>query len=274
MKRPMSSIVVDTGPWQTAPRALPSGQAVFAIGDVHAHAEHLWTLQERISAIIAREHGESAVSVVWLGDYIDRGWEPLQTLDLVATGLGRPGVSEIKLMGNHERYLIDAATGRDLSPSSLLHWWRYGGEETLTCLAPDARIEKPETVGAALFATLGKARIDFLETLPLLHRIGEYLFVHAGVNPDRRLDDQDEADLLWIREPFLSGWDWPHPVTVVHGHTPDGPVALPHRIGVDSGVFASGSLSAVELRGDALRFLSTRVEMRKEHENTKLFLQP
>ncbi|NIA67960.1 serine/threonine protein phosphatase [Pelagibius litoralis] len=256
----MSRIVVDSSPWQTAPRALPRGQAVFAIGDVHAHAEHLWMLHERISGIIALEHGDSEVSVVWLGDYIDRGWEPLQTLDLVAAGLGQPGVTEIRLMGNHERYLIDAVTGLDLSLPRMLHWWRYGGEETLKCLAPEAEIENPESVGAALKESLGEGRIRFLQALPLQHRIGDYVFAHAGLNPDRRLDEQEEEDLLWIREPFLSGFDWPHPVTVVHGHTPEGPVALPHRIGIDSGVFASGSLSAVELHGDGLRFLTTRIE--------------
>ena len=270
----MSRIVVDTGPWRAAPRPLPQGQVVFAIGDVHAHADHLWLLQERISAIIALECGESDVSVVWLGDYIDRGWEPLQTLDLVAAGLGQPGVKEVKLMGNHERYLIDAATGRDLSLPRLLHWWRYGGEETLSCLAPDAELEDPGSVGAALFESLGEARIAFLEALPLQHRIGDYLFAHAGIHPDRRLEDQDEDDLLWIREPFLSGAHWPHPVTVVHGHTPDGPVALPHRIGVDSGVFASGSLSTVELRGDALRFLSTRAERPDNGRNREDLLFP
>lgn len=256
----MSRIVVDAGPWQAAPRALPAWKAIFAIGDVHSHADHLWTLHERISGIIALEHDARDVSVVWLGDYVDRGWEPLQTLDLVAAGLGRPEVNEVKLLGNHERYLIDAATGRDLSLPRLLNWWRYGGEETLKCLAPDAEIDNPQTVGAALFESLGDERLAFLEALPLQHRIGDYVFVHAGLNPDRRLDDQDEEDLLWIREPFLSGWDWPHPVTVVHGHTPDGPIALQHRIGIDSGVFASGSLSAVEIRGEELRFLTTRIE--------------
>src|SRR3546814_9877011 len=66
--------------------------------------------------------------------------------------------------------------------------------------------------------------------------------------------------MLWIREPFLSGHDWPHPVTVVHGHTPEGPTVLDHRIGVDSGVFASGCLTAGELSGDRLRFITARAE--------------
>lgn len=256
----MSRVVVESGPWQPAPRRLPMGQAVFAIGDVHAHAEHLWMLHERISGIIALEHDAHDVSVVWLGDYVDRGWEPLQTLDLVAAGLGLPQVREVRLMGNHERYLIDAVTGRDLSLPRMLHWWRYGGEETLKCLAPDAEIENPQSVGTALNESLGEERIRFLQALPMQHRIGDYVFAHAGLNPERRLDEQEEEDLLWIREPFLSGYGWPHPVTVVHGHTPEGPVALSHRIGIDSGVFASGSLTAVELRDAELRFLTTRIE--------------
>lgn len=257
----MPRIVTETTPWQAAPRPLPPGRAVFAIGDVHAYADHLWSLQERISGIIALElGGEAAVSVVWLGDYVDRGWQPLETLDLVAAGLGQPGVEEIRLIGNHEIYLIEAASGEDVSLPRLLNWWRFGGAETLKTLAPEARIEEPEELIAALSESLGAARLDFLRGLALQHRIGDYVFVHAGLNPERPLEAQEEQDLLWIREPFLSGRDWPHPVTVVHGHTPEGPTALDHRIGVDSGVFASGRLSAVELRGERLRFISTREE--------------
>lgn len=257
----MPRIVTETSAWQRAPRSLPAGRAVFAIGDVHAHADHLWTLQERISGIIALENeDDDAVSVVWLGDYVDRGWQPLETLDLVAAGLGQPGVEEIRLLGNHEVYLIEAASGEDVSLPRLLNWWRFGGEETLKTLAPDARLEDPEELVAALGEGLGEGRLEFLRSLRLQHRIGDYVFVHAGLSPDRPLEAQSEQDLLWIREPFLSGGDWPHPVTVVHGHTPEGPTALPHRIGVDSGVFASGSLSAVELRGNRLRFIVTREE--------------
>jgi serine/threonine protein phosphatase 1 len=242
--------------------ARPRGQTVFAIGDSHAHADHLWSLQEEITGIIALELDPAAapVSVVWLGDYVDRGWQPLETIDLVAAGLGQPGVEEIRLIGNHEVYLIEAATGEDLSLPRLLNWWRFGGEETLKTLAPDARIEEPVELAAALKEALGSERLGFLQGLALQHRIGDYVFVHAGLSPERPLDDQREEDLLWIREPFLSGRDWPHPVTVVHGHTPEGPTALAHRIGVDSGVFMSGSLTAVELRGDRLRFLATREE--------------
>jgi len=256
----MARIVTEASSWQPAPRTLPGARTVFAIGDVHAHAEHLWALHEHIAGAIALEHDAADVAVVWLGDYVDRGWQPLQALDLVAAGLGQPGVEEIRLLGNHEVYLLDAATGADLSLPRLLNWWRFGGEETLKTLAPDARIEDPRELSAALNESLGAERLAFLQGLALQRRIGDYLFVHAGLHPERPLDAQTEHDMLWIREPFLTGRGWPHPVTVVHGHTPEGPTALPHRIGVDSGVFASGRLTAVELSGNRLRFITARAE--------------
>lgn len=263
----MPSIETDISAWQPAPQVLPAGRAVFAIGDVHSHADHLRALQARIAEIIAAERDAqaagdhaAAVTVIWLGDYIDRGWQPLESLDLVAAGLGRSDVEEVHLVGNHDVYLRDAATGRDVSLPQLLNWWQFGGAETLKSLAPDARIEVPEELVPALADSLGAERLSFLEGLSLQHRIGDYLFVHAGINPERALDDQSERDLLWIREPFLSARSWPHPVTVVHGHTPEGPLALDHRICVDSGVFMTGSLSAVELRDDRLRFITTREE--------------
>src|SRR3546814_9729562 len=77
-------------------------------------------------------------------------------------------------------------------------------------------------LAAALNESLGPDRLAFLQGLTLQRRIGDYVFVHAGMHPDRALDAQTEQDLLWIREPFLSGENWQHPVTVVHGHTPEG----------------------------------------------------
>src|SRR3546814_13941737 len=94
-----------------------------------------------MAGITAREHDASDVTGVGLGDYVDRGWQPLQTLDLVAAGLGQPGVEEIRLLGNHEVYLIEAATGEDLSLPRLPNWWRYGGEEAPKTLPPAAPLE-------------------------------------------------------------------------------------------------------------------------------------
>src|SRR3546814_20161838 len=75
----MARIVTETTPWRPAPQALPAGRTVFALGDVHARAEHLWALQEQIAGIIAQEHDAPEVTVAWLGGYVDGGWQPCQT---------------------------------------------------------------------------------------------------------------------------------------------------------------------------------------------------
>ena len=82
--------------------------------------------------------------------------------------------------------------------------------------------------------------------------LGGFLFVHAGIRPGVALDRQRAADLLWIREPFLGGARiGPH--RVVHGHTIAEEVEiLPHRVGVDTGAFATGRLSAVVIEGEAV----------------------
>src|SRR3546814_18100636 len=71
----MARIVTETTPWRPAPQALPAGRTVFAIGDVHAHAEHLWALQEQIAGILALEHDASAVPGGWPGAYVYPGWQ-------------------------------------------------------------------------------------------------------------------------------------------------------------------------------------------------------
>src|SRR3546814_13783526 len=133
-----------------------------------------------MAGITAREHDASDVTGVGLGDYVDRGWQPLQTLDLVAAGLGQPGVEEIRLLGNHEVYLIEAATGEDLSLPRLLNWWRYGGEETLKTLAPDARLQDSLALTAPLNASPGPVRLASPHRLSLYPRFAAYPLSQPG----------------------------------------------------------------------------------------------
>lgn len=200
--------------------------------------------------------------VVWLGDYIDRGLHPLECLDLVAAGLKEPGssnvtgVTEIALRGNHEQFLLDVVDNPLPSQRWIDIWTMNGGQDTLDALLPGESWDRPEGLAALLRQAMGEERLAFLRARPLSYALGDYFFAHAGMNPRKSQEDQGEEDLLWIREPFLTGADWPFSVTVVHGHTPENPCCLPHRIGVDSGVFISGNLTAVELMGDQLRFIT------------------
>ena len=93
--------------------------------------------------------------------------------------------------------------------------------------------------------------VAFVEAFEDLIEIGDYVFVHAGVRPGVALADQRRADLRWIRDPFLDhGGDLP--ATVVHGHTISDEVDVRrNRIGIDTGAYATGRLTALGLEGSA-----------------------
>ncbi|HTW73007.1 MAG TPA: serine/threonine protein phosphatase, partial [Acetobacteraceae bacterium] len=97
----------------------------------------------------------------------------------------------------------------------------------------------------------------FLRDLVLHHRIGPYLFVHAGVRPGVPLVQQSRQDLLWIREPFLSSKK-DHGAVIVHGHSPRRePFVSANRIGIDTGAVIGGALTGVVLESDKLGFFHT-----------------
>lgn len=249
-------IEVEIGDWVDAPRALPEGEVIFAIGDVHGHAPQLEKLHDFLAARIGAVREPARTTLVWLGDYIDRGPEPRRCLALVRAGLGIEGLAEVRLKGNHEAFMSEVV--EQLSPrlDSIHAWIANGGSHTIKGLLGQDDWRSPEDLAAALRASLGPEELEFLATLRLSYRQGPYVFAHAGINPARALDDQREHDLIWIREPFLSAYGWPHGFTVVHGHTPERPCVLPHRIGIDSGVYFTGRLTLVELAGHRLRFVT------------------
>ena len=238
---------------RTAPGVGP-GRRVYAIGDVHGCLAQLQALHAMIVADNARRSAAN-VTVVYVGDYIDRGPDSRQVLDLVRRPLA--GVTTtVHLKGNHEdmlqQFLRDAARGAD--------WLDNGGLQTLTSFKVEAhgRNRGLEMTRAALAVTreallvaLGPELQDWLERLPLSHQIGEYFFCHAGIRPGVALADQNPVDLLWIREPFLQSRR-DHGAVIVHGHTPGSAAEVRrNRINIDTGCFASGELTAAVFDGDA-----------------------
>lgn len=242
---------VNNRPAETTP-----GRRLYAIGDVHGRLDLLRRLCEGIDqerrAAPGLEH-----RLVLLGDYIDRGPESRAVLDwLIARSVEVPGT--VALAGNHEdsmlRFLDDLAVG----PS----WLYCGGRETLMSYG----IEAPrysEDAGLlrrlqdALRAALPAPHVAFLRGLPTSHVDGDYFFVHAGVRPRVPLAEQRRADLLWIREEFLGSGE-EHGKVVVHGHTISRtPELRRNRIGIDTGAFASDTLTCVVLEGAERRFIQT-----------------
>ena len=229
----------------TAPRT------VCAIADVHGRADLLGALLDAI------ERGLPDARVVMLGDVIDRGPDVVGALRLVREVPARFPGSEV-LLGNHENWLLAAIDG---DMDAWEQWRTWGGRATLEAHGIDA--DAPPWAMRDAFMARDPGLIPFLRTrprkLPGTGAAADCLFVHAGVDPLVPLDEQDEDDLIWIREPFLS---WPHPLerVIVHGHTiVDRPEIGPHRIGLDTGAYRSGVLSCLVMEPDGTRrFIAAR----------------
>jgi len=246
--------------WIDAPRAAPAGTALFAVGDVHGHADELQAMQYLLDDAGAQAGAERVV-VVYLGDYVDRGPAIARTLELlVSDAERRDGVERVYLAGNHDQYLIGLLAGDPAVDRGLMAvWYANGGRDTMKDLAVEGygRLAIGGSLGLLAERTaeaLGPRTLAFLRRLELTHREGDYLFVHAGIDPAVPLEDQDPYDLLMIREPFLaSPAGWPHPFCVVHGHSIGVPAVRPHRIGVDAGCYTYGALCAVQILGSRVR---------------------
>ena len=236
--------------------SVPSGELLYAIGDIHGRAELLIELLHRIEQDAVREDANRK-RLIFLGDYVDRGPDSRRAIEILLAQ--RPASFEASfLKGNHEKLLLDF-----LADAGCLRAWRVnGGDATMLSYGVDvARLERagapPELWRAAFCAALPHSHCEFFETLDLQASEGDYLFVHAGVLPGVPLDAQHEDDLLWIREEFLN-YPGAFGKIVVHGHTPcTRPDKRANRIGIDTGVVFTGRLTALKLRGGSQSFLHT-----------------
>jgi serine/threonine protein phosphatase 1 len=238
--------------------SVPPGTRVYAIGDIHGRLDLLEDLEDQILAHAA-EYPASRRVLVYIGDYIDRGYQSRQTLDHLLDSPLR-GFEVVHLAGNHERTMLDFLD--DVSVGA--GWLRYGGRETLFSYGIEwdrdlaSADECLERIRQELRQKLPDRHRRFLSGLPLMHEEGGYVFVHAGVRPGVPLDRQAAEDLLWIRDEFLvSAAD--HGKVVVHGHSiSERPELRPNRVGIDTGAFATGRLTCLVLEGNELSFLSTQ----------------
>ncbi len=235
---------------------LPEGELLYAVGDIHGRADLLATLLREIEADAANRKAAKK-TLVFLGDYVDRGPDSRGVIEMLLNGLPA-GFDAHFLKGNHEALLLDFLDGK----AQLDHWLLNGGDATMASYGVDiGRLEAtraaPETWREAFAAVLPKAHLDFFRRLRLQLSAGDYLFVHAGVRPGVPLEAQREDDLIWIRGEFLNAAE-PFGKVVVHGHTPvREPVALPNRIAIDTGAVFTGRLTALRLEDGERGFIET-----------------
>ncbi len=232
----------------------PEGARAYAIGDIHGRLDLLDRLLERIEADV-RSRPIRRTHIIFLGDLVDRGPDSrgvVERLRNFRPDWARP----VFLSGNHEEAFLRAIGG---DVKIFQDWLRFGGAECLKSygLDPQAFGSAPgQQVIDAARARVPDSHVRFLQSFADSLRFGDYLFVHAGIRPGVPLEEQKIEDLRWIREPFLSH-EGTHGFTVVHGHTIVEEVEeLPNRIGLDTGAYRSGRLTALGIEGADRWFLT------------------
>lgn len=224
-----------------------ANKRVYAIGDVHGRVDLLDDLLSRVARDDSTRTPVS-ITLILLGDLIDRGLSSRQVVERAISLTGSGG--DIRcLKGNHEEAFVLAARG-DSRVVPLFR--RMEGVATLASYGLDparfATMADAEVVDW-IAANVPANHIDFLDGLPDQTVVGDYLFVHAGIRPGVPLDEQSPADMRWIRAPFLK-YRRAHPKMVIHGHSVTEDVdEQDNRIGIDTGAYASGRLTAIGLEG-------------------------
>jgi serine/threonine protein phosphatase 1 len=201
-------------------------ELIYAVGDIHGSLDKLRRLLARCD-----QHADGrAAAFVFVGDYIDRGPDSAGVVRLlIDLQADRPG-RVITLIGNHETMALAAVDGKVPAEA----WLQQGGAATL------------QSYGVSRPRDLPLEHVQWLRSLRLTYDDGRRLFVHAGIDPDKALDAQEENDLIWIREPFLSDRrDYGR--LIVHGHTPlaaGTPDQRSNRLNLDTGAVFGGPLTA------------------------------
>jgi serine/threonine protein phosphatase 1 len=232
------------------------GYRAYVVGDIHGRLD----LLERLLGEVERDRAARRprrTLLVFLGDLIDRGPKSAEVIERLRT-YTVAGVRTVFILGNHEEVLLRILDG----DAELITKWRwFGGAECLRSYGVDA--ERIATLGdegalEAIRSAIPVEHVEFIKSFVDTCRFGDYLFVHAGIRPGVALEEQFQADLRWIREPFLLD-ETDHGLVVVHGHTISEEVEeRPNRIGIDTGAYRTGVLTALAIEGEQRWYLQTR----------------
>lgn len=238
--------------------ALPPGERIYAIGDIHGRFDCLGRLLPQIA--LDRRGYNGRVSIVFLGDYVDRGPESRKVLDLLSSPKLKDSLQSetcIFLRGNHEDVMLRFLSEPSLGPE----WANFGGLETLRSYKAlqglPVRPSDWRKVSEALLSHMPPEHLAFLQATSFCHHHGPFFFAHAGVLPGVALDAQSPEDLMWIRDTFLRSRA-EHGALIIHGHSPSAtPDIRDNRIGIDTGAYLTGLLTAAVIEGDGIRFIDS-----------------
>jgi serine/threonine protein phosphatase 1 len=233
----------------------PRGCRAYAVGDIHGRLDLLESLLELIEADLESRPIRKSV-LVFLGDVIDRGPDSRGVVEKIRT-YRHHAMRHYCLAGNHEEVLLRLLAGER---GILDSWLKYGGAECLRSYGgdPESLADLDEQAALGLIKrAIPEVHAGFIASFADTMTFGDYLFVHAGIRPGIDLSLQSQSDLRWIRAPFLDH-EGQHGFVVVHGHTiTDGVESRHNRIGIDTGAYRTGVLTALVVEGEERRTLDT-----------------
>ena len=234
---------------------------IYAIGDIHGSLNELTALHKKILT-----HDKFNVKkdlLIYLGDYIDRGLNSKGVIDQILK-IKNNKIKTVHLMGNHEEFMVDFLFNKK---NNIKNWLNFGADQTFKSYDieivefikdgfEDNIIDRLRDV---LLKKIGSDHIDFFNNLELTYSTEKYLFVHAGIDPNKNFTEQTKKDYLWSRSSDFFHKDFKTEKTIIHGHTPEQNIVNhPYRVNIDTGCYFSGKLSCVCLSelNDSRSFIS------------------
>lgn len=246
--------------WRQQQKDSPStarGYRAYAVGDIHGRLDLLDQLLAAIEQDSERRQPRKTL-LIFLGDLIDRGPDSKGVVERLRT-YRHDRLRPYFLAGNHEEVLLRLLAGER---GILDSWLKYGGAQCLQSYGCDPATlagHSERTALAMVKDAIPSEHARFIGGMADTLTLGDYLFVHAGIRPDVDLSLQSQADLRWIRSPFLDHQE-DHGFVVVHGHTiSNGIDERPNRIGIDTGAYRTGILTALGLEGKERWAIDTNV---------------
>lgn len=206
------------------------------IGDIHGCYKELKSLIATLEK--NRKYDKKKDRLIFLGDYIDRGSDSRKVIGFIKD-LQKHNKNVIALMGNHEDMFLNYLNEFDNS-------WTYNGYETT--------LESYKGYTKYL-----RKDVEWMENLPLYYEDEHFIYVHAGIDYDKTMDEQDKQTLLWIREPFIYNYA-KYDKRVIFGHTPTFSLngrGMPiytynNNVGIDTGCVFDGALTALIIVDDKI----------------------
>ncbi len=232
---------------------------LYAVGDIHGRADLLADLLDKIRRDVADSAPAERPILIFVGDYIDRGPSSREVIDIILALQAEGFFSVGALRGNHDQFLLDFLQDGSSGPM----WLAFGGAATLAAYGvkpPRVPVDADAwaETAAELARNMPPEHRSFFESTAPMAVFENFVLVHAGVRPNVPLEDQAPEDLLGIRNTFLQDDDPSPGNIVVFGHTPQSEPLLTHsKIGIDTGAYATGVLTAVRLFEGQPTFIQT-----------------